>query len=203
MPRGALRALAPLGALVLVVACKGPTVPHPLANQFRYTCCNIHYEKDTISDVNYLVGTMIPYGTRVQILEVRKNSVKFQATGQPPLTLVLKYGKNLSMDQYLDRIFLAADPHAKLRADVPPARLKKVPDRTKRPVDQVPDKTKKLIDEGTVDVGMTRDQVLMSLGYPPAHRTPSLDAPAWTYWQNRWVTMQVYFDGDKVSRVQR
>jgi len=45
--------------------------------------------------------------------------------------------------------------------------------------------------------------VLMSLGYPPVHRTPSLDAPQWTYWENRWVSYVVYFDGDKVSRVQR
>ena len=50
---------------------------------------------------------------------------------------------------------------------------------------------------------MTRDQVLMSLGYPPAHRTPSLEGPTWTYWQNRWATMVVVFDGDKVVRVER
>jgi hypothetical protein len=50
---------------------------------------------------------------------------------------------------------------------------------------------------------MTRDQVLMSLGYPPAHRTPSLSASTWTYWQNRWVTMVVAFEGDRVSRVVR
>src|SRR5439155_6455112 len=34
-------------------------------------------------------------------------------------------------------------------------------------------------------------------------RTPSLSASMWTYWANRWATFEVYFDGDKVSRVQR
>jgi hypothetical protein len=50
---------------------------------------------------------------------------------------------------------------------------------------------------------MTRDQVLMSLGYPPAHRTPSLDSPQWTYWQNRWQSFVVDFNGDKVDAVRR
>jgi len=25
----------------------------------------------------------------------------------------------------------------------------------------------------------------------------------WTYWANRWATFEVYFDGDKVARVNR
>jgi len=41
---------------------------------------------------------------------------------------------------------------------------------------------------------MTRDQVLLSLGYPPTHRTPSLSGPEWTYWYNRWITFKVVFD---------
>jgi outer membrane protein assembly factor BamE (lipoprotein component of BamABCDE complex) len=61
----------------------------------------------------------------------------------------------------------------------------------------------KLIEQAQVEPGMTRDEVLMSLGYPPAHRTPSLDSPTWTYWANRWATFEVYFDGDRVSRVNR
>ena len=50
---------------------------------------------------------------------------------------------------------------------------------------------------------MTKQQVIMALGYPPAHRTPSIDGPMWTYWANRWATFEVYFDGDRVSRVNR
>src|SRR5207245_391979 len=92
-----------------------PDVPHPMTNESRYLCCNLHYEKTEISDANYLKGTLIPFGTRVQVLEVRKTSVKFQPAGQPPITLVLKYGKDaIGMDQYLELIFLREDPHAKL-----------------------------------------------------------------------------------------
>ena len=50
---------------------------------------------------------------------------------------------------------------------------------------------------------LASEQVLMSVGYPPAHRTPSLSQPDWTYWRNRYRTFVVYFEGDKVIRVQR
>ncbi len=83
MPRAHLAAAA---ALALAVACKEPTVPHPLANQFRYTCCNLHYEKPEITDANYLRGTLIPFGTRIQILEVRKDSVTFKAGTAPAVS---------------------------------------------------------------------------------------------------------------------
>src|SRR5438874_11082358 len=93
--------------LVLVVgACRQPAVPHPLASQLRYTCCNLHYEKPDITDINYLRGTVVPFGTRVQIVEVGSNRVTFETAGHPPITLRLKYGAGtLSMDEYLARMF--------------------------------------------------------------------------------------------------
>src|SRR2546428_8442191 len=206
MSRDLLRALVALGTLALASACKGPSVQHPITSQTRYLCCNMRYEKPEVSDANYLKGALIPFGTRVQILEVGRRSVKFQPAGHPPITLVLKYGdKVLTMDQYLDRLFLAEDPHGKLvraRDDAAQRKPARKGERARSP-EGSSDRVGKLIEQGVVDVGMTRDQVLMALGYPPAHRTPALDAPVWTYWQNRWATMQVYFDGDRVARVER
>ena len=79
MPRRSLPATLALAALL--AACKGPAVPHPMTNATRYLCCNLHYEKPEISDANYLKGTLIPFGTRVQVLEVRKTSVSAIARG--------------------------------------------------------------------------------------------------------------------------
>ena len=190
MPRAYLAAAA---ALALATACTAPMVPHPLANQFRYTCCNLHYEKPEITDANYLRGRLIPFGTRVQILEVRKDRVTFEASGYPPITLALKDGAHhLTMDQYLDRIFVVDDPYA---------RLPKLPRDGKQAAEV--DKTRRMIEDGTVSVGMTRDQVLMALGYPPADRTPSLDAPTWTYWANHGDPFEVSFEGNQVSHVSR
>jgi hypothetical protein len=191
------RASLVVATLALALACKGPAVPNPMTGETRYTCCNIHYEKTEITDVNYLTGAVIPFGTRVQILEVRKNSVKFQPEGQPPITLVLRHGRKvLAMDEYLNRLFLREDPHAKLSTPKPAK-------GGKGAAAAETDKTRKNIEQGVVDVGMTKEQVLMAVGYPPAHRTPSLQSPVWTYWSNHWSSFEVYFDGDRVSRVSR
>ena len=173
-------------AVGLLAACKGPAVPHRLTGQSRYLCCNVHYEKDEINDANYQVGTLIPFGTHVDILEVRKNKVRFAATGHPPIWLELNYGeKALTFDQYLDRIFVEEDPHKKLGK-------------------KFPAKTLKQIEAGQVEPGMTKDQVLMAIGYPAAHRTPTLEGSTWHYWHNRWVQFDVYFDEhDRVVRVTR
>jgi outer membrane protein assembly factor BamE (lipoprotein component of BamABCDE complex) len=42
---------------------------------------------------------------------------------------------------------------------------------------------------------MTREQVLLSLGYPPTHGTPSLQDREWKYWWNPSSTYTVVFDG--------
>jgi hypothetical protein len=173
-----------VGVLGVGIGCKGPQPPNPLDNQSRYLCCNVWYEHDEINDVLYQWGTKIPFGTRVQILKVGKDFVKFQAEGHPAIKLELRYGaKVLTIDDYVNRIFVVDDPRAKLK--------------------KVPAKTVKQIEEGQVAEGMTRDQVLMAVGYPPAHRTPSLSQSDWHLWQNHWHQWLVNFEGDKVVSVQR
>jgi hypothetical protein len=164
----------------------------------------MHYERPKIDDTNYQKGALIPFGTQVQILEVRKNTVTFQPVGHPEITLVQRWGrKTQSIDDYMHRIFVTDDPRTRLRSSAPATSGKKKDKRASAAPDGKSDSVRKLIEQGLVEPGMTREQVLMSIGYPPVHRTPSLDAPAWTYWENRWVTFIVHFDGDKVSRVQR
>jgi hypothetical protein len=50
---------------------------------------------------------------------------------------------------------------------------------------------------------MSKFEVMTALGIPAAHRTPTMESSEWHYWQNRWVEWTVYFDKDKVSRIQR
>jgi hypothetical protein len=177
-----------VAALVLVAACDrirpAPDVPHPLNGATRYLCCNVYYEKTTISDVGYQVGTKIPFGTRVRVERVRKDRVEFTPEGHPTITLEYKYGdKTIPFETYLSELLLEHDPHRDLR--------------------KVPAKRVTSIEQGLVEQGMTKSQVKMARGLPPFHRTASLDSPTWTYWNTRWDTMAVSFVGDKVERVQR
>jgi hypothetical protein len=185
-----------LAAAPFVTGCPGPKIESPLNGQFRYTCCNIRYEKNEITDVNYQQGGIIPYGTRVQIIEVKKNAVKFLPEGHPEMTLVYRHGRKVyPFEQYVDRIFLTEPPRL---SAAPVASSKKK--GAKAPS---ANKFEKQIQQGIVEPGMTKQEVLMALGYPPAHRTPSIEQPIWTYWRNRWDVFMVYFDGDKVDRTGR
>lgn len=175
----------PLLALTLLVSgCVGPVVPNARTGETRYLCCNLRYEKPKITDVTYQVGTEIPFGTRVQIVSVRRNAVEFQPEGYPVITMVLKAGaKTITVDQMIDAWFVTEDPHRTLK--------------------KVPAKRMKLIEQGIIDDGMTKLEVKTALGIPPAHRTPTLESNEWHYWQNRWAEWVVYFADNKVIRIQR
>jgi hypothetical protein len=178
-----------VGSGLLFAACHrttGPLEPiRQVDTRTLYTCCNLHYDGDEINDANYWTGTTLPAGTAVRIEKLTKDSVTFNA-GEQRLTLEHEYGtKQESLYQYLDKILVPNDPRPRIGA-YPPA-------------------VRRAIDKAKVERGMTRDQVILSLGYPPTHRTPSLREREWTYWYNRWVTYKVVFDdagkvGDVVGR---
>jgi hypothetical protein len=184
MRRPALCAIAV--AAVVLGGCGAPrsrrAVADPRVGQVFYLCCNLHYDPKSpeITDTLATQGTLLPFATRVEVQKVTKDTVQFAPAGHPPITLAYEHGgKSLPFDQYLARLFVTEDPRLK---------LKKVPAR------QV-----KLVEKGIVAPGMGRDQVILAVGYPPADRTPSLEANRWIYGDG----FVVYFDGNRVSSVQR
>ena len=58
------------------------------------------------------------------------------------------------------------------------------------------------IKAGKVYAGMSKQGVRVALGYPAAHRTPSLEDNTWIYWRNRFQTVAVEFDhSGKVTHI--
>ncbi len=49
--------------------------------------------------------------------------------------------------------------------------------------------------------GMTKDEVILARGYPPAHQTPSLEANAWQYWYKRMPNGFVHFQNGQVVNI--
>ena len=56
------------------------------------------------------------------------------------------------------------------------------------------------IKNGVLKIGMTKAQVIMARGYPPAHETPSLDLDTWKYWSSRFVTQSIVFENGVLDR---
>lgn len=166
------------GLLLVVVGCRPKTSPEVIGqwqSKQLYTCCNIHYEHSEISDANYYVGLPLPLGTRITVDQVTPEAFTFTADGGMKLTLYHKYGRaQESSEQYFRKVFVETDPRTQLATF---------------PLD-----VQEAINDSRVEKGMTREQVIMSLGYPATHRTLSTDSNTWTYWHNRWVTYTVGFD---------
>jgi outer membrane protein assembly factor BamE (lipoprotein component of BamABCDE complex) len=50
-------------------------------------------------------------------------------------------------------------------------------------------------------VGMTKEQVITSLGYPLPTKTPNMDSNVWRYSQNSTVQYDVRWENERVSQV--
>lgn len=72
--------------------------------------------------------------------------------------------------------------------------IKLITSETKVSLDGLSSTDRQGIKEGKAKKGMSKDGVRMALGYPAAHRTPSLKNNTWIYWLNRFKTMAVEFD---------
>ena len=138
-----------------------------------YTCCNLHYDKDWISDANWRRAAMIPAGAKIKVLEYGSNRATVEIDGKP-MRIGVEYGKKEeSIQQFMQKIVVKNNPHAKIA--------------------RYPENIRNAIATGTVVPGMTREQVIISVGYPPMHKTPSLDTPVWNHWASRAGRYEVHW----------
>ena len=157
-----------------------------LAANDYHTLINLWYENEKpILTTNYHTGNRIPAGSLVTNLRSEGEKILFSYNGASHvLTRVSKFTL-VDMAAVMKRTFGKTNPLT-------------TPAYTALPKSQ-----QEAISRGTVEVGMSKDAVLMSQGYPPEHRTSSIQQNDWTYWQNRFKTYMVYFTDNKVSEIKR
>lgn len=56
--------------------------------------------------------------------------------------------------------------------------------------------------QGGVTKGTSKKAVIVALGYPPKHKTSTIESDQWRYWNGRHGTFLVHFKDDKVTEVQ-
>ncbi len=180
-------------ALALMSSCsatRGQPFDPTLPGRVLYLCCNIGFKPDFVaSDANYrkyrtdqgyTPSPILPAGTRVRVTKVGASGVAFQPVDRPTTyTVFFRYGRgHLSASQYFQNL---------LRDTNPLDGMQSVP----RPIADA-------IREGRLVVGMTKEQALIARGYPPAHRTPSLDATEWFYFDTPGFVDRVTFADQKI-----
>ena len=162
---------------VVMAGCEGmPAQPAPASYALLagYTCCNLHYEGDWISDANWSSLPMIPAGASIKVLDYGRYRVMSEIDGRK-MRLGLDYGRAQPLEEWARRLVVQEDP--------------------RKTLERWPAPVREAVRAGKVAIGMSKQEVLVSLGYPPAHQTPSLDAPQWKYWHSALGSYLVVWDG--------
>ncbi len=147
---------------------------------------NLHPDprRNKLYTVNYQLSGLIPMCTPVELVELGGKRLVFK-------------DKTTSKEYSLDRHRSTADLSVYLKdyfgTSCDSEKVKGMSE-----VDQ------KGIKQGKILMGMTKDAVVLAAGYPPQHRTPSLDGNEWIYWINRFKTIRVIFNEQgMVSEIRR
>lgn len=166
----------------LAAALAAPAAAQELLGD-GFLCCNLRSDGSWISDSNYMESgkTLIPYGTPVKHTGYGRQRVHVEIGGRKQ-SIGNDYSRDLALDVFAKRYIVQADPRPVVAA--------------------APPKIRTAIESARVTRGMTRDQVLIALGYPISSENPHLDAKAWKYWLWSFSPFTVEFGADgRVSRV--
>ncbi|KXS52578.1 MAG: hypothetical protein AWU57_3040 [Marinobacter sp. T13-3] len=170
-----------LFATAILAGCAGKSPIPQKEGKTAVTQINMWSYKGELETTHYAVDTLIPVNSEVQIMDTSSKTITFRVvdTGME-VTLVNKQKyTGMGIDGIYDRYF--GDSKVNLS--------------------KFSNLEREAIENGRVVPGMSKDAVLVARGYPPAHRTPSLESDSWRYWQSRFNTIVVNFDDGKVVNI--
>lgn len=173
--------LALSAALVAASSAAFAADPAPFEG---YLCCNMRTDGKWISDINYVEAgkRIVPVGTPLKVTGYGRYRAYVDVAGDTKQALGNDYSRDLSMEAFAKRYVVAEDPKAKI-AKFPP-------------------KIRDAITNAQLMTGMTREQVLMAVGYPVSSENPQLDAKVWRFWLDSFEEFQVVFDAnDRVKEI--
>ncbi len=141
-----------------------------------YLCCNMRSDGSWISDSNYAENgkRVVPVGTPVSVTGYGRHRVNVRIDGERQ-AIGNDYSRDIGLADFARRYVVTEDPAAKIAG--------------------YPAKIQDAIKRAKITPGMTREQVLMSLGYPISSENPDLGADLWRYWMSSFAEFQVQFDG--------
>jgi outer membrane protein assembly factor BamE (lipoprotein component of BamABCDE complex) len=174
--RVATRALRVATLLFALAGCSTPGTKEELTPRTGYACCNLHYQRDKFSDANWNELPFFPPGTRMQITGFQYDRATLIVNGNE-MYLRQEYGRaQETLGKFVSKVIVTEDPAPRMAAWPPDVQA--------------------AVKASKVMAGMTREQVLMSLGYPPTHATASLDDPVWNYWIGSFDRYEVRWGPD-------
>ena len=140
-----------------------------------FLCCNMRTDGSWITDINYdQAGKhLIPAGSPVTITGYGRHRVKVTLENKNQI-LGNDYSRDMSPENFAKRYVVAEDANLKIGG--------------------YPLKVQDAIHQAKIMIGMSREQVLMALGYPVSSENPNLADKTWNYWLFTWLSFKVRFD---------
>ncbi len=158
-------------------------------NQEMYTQRNMfitkfgRYGSKFIETTNYGNGQMIPVNTKVTFKDINNKQISFTVDGNLVMLQNIPKYSSTTMDQMVNRYFSSK------KVDL--SKFKKL--------------EKKAITSSSlaskVVIGMSKEAVLVSRGYPPTHATMSPKSNTWKFWESKFNTRLIEFKDNKVIRI--
>jgi hypothetical protein len=176
--------MASIGCL-LFMSCASNPDPAPLGaskGTVLYTQFSMFHEKGVHRTTNYRKGILVPVNTPVTFVRRSKHAIVVQLPDTTLLTIqnVANFSGE-SVYGILDRTL----SHDRLDLSA------------------FTDEEQRAIAAGEVSEGMSKEATRVALGYPPKHRTPSLESNQWRYWSNRFSQFVVHFEDGLVTSIQK
>ncbi|HEV7610611.1 MAG TPA: hypothetical protein VGO37_01905 [Steroidobacteraceae bacterium] len=140
-----------------------------------FLCCNMRSDGSWISDINYDENGkhLIPVGTPIKVTGYGRYRVKVDIGGKSQ-AIGNDYSRDLALDVFAKRYVVPEDPKMKIAG--------------------FPKKVQDAIVSGRITIGMTREQVLMSVGYPVSSENHNIDDKTWRFWLTSFAEFHVSFD---------
>jgi hypothetical protein len=146
-----------------------------------FACCNLHYEGDSISDSSLSQQPFIALGTPIKVKTIDGYHADVEVDGKP-MRLGLDFGRTQeTTEQWVNKLVVLENPKLKMTRFAPT--------------------TRKAIEAGKLLRGMSKEQVIMAIGYPQANENPDLNAPSWRYWWSSFGPYYVHWAKGSVSKI--
>ncbi|MEW9898216.1 hypothetical protein ABWL39_06245 [Chitinivorax sp. PXF-14] len=163
---------------LLLAACSTVTK----IDKSYYTHVGFWHEDNVSKSGNYRRGEFVPVNTQVRLIEVADSKKGTSFTLELP-----EHTKPVTVETRREYTKgPAEDIQAKLFGDKPVALSPAYANDIKA---------------GRIVVGMSKADVLAAIGYPPEHKTPSLDDEQWTFWISRFDKQLIVFDKGRVKQI--
>lgn len=155
-----------------VLGCGGRSRVVTQGPQYTLTNLRIDNRRPIVDSVNYQSQRLLPVCSQVEVHDIGDREIRFTvlSTGEEVTYRIYK-GSRQHATQHLSQIIGSQCPD----------------------IANMSTQDQSGIAQGQLFPGMSKQGVAIALGYPPDHKTPSLNADRWVYWNSKMGTFDVNF----------